>query len=437
MRATRPIAAGLALLLAAPGGPETGPDGYALRLPIMPAGGAEVQRIVLPARVLAASRSPGLADLRVFDARGRPVPVARAAPPDAGVRRLALPALPILGARDALRVTGVTLRLERDGASRVARVEGEPTGDGQAVLIGVLFDPAGATGRAEALALDAVLPPGQPVRFVVEASEDLSRWRAAGERVLYRAPNMAPGGAGEAIALDTTLSPRSRLRVRWATESRPLAPIRVAGATLSVRGADAEVTTLPATPPPPGPDRQSIEFAVPFATPLATLSVETSRDDAILPVRVLGRNHAEAPWAELGRGLARSRPTPIALSGGAYRVLRIEADTRTAGFSAPPALRLGFAPAAIAFAAAGAAPYTLAIGREEASTQFLPLSDLAPALPLPDARLDVGAAPALALLAPDDRRTRRRDALLWGVLLAATAVLGAVAWRAWRSAPAD
>jgi hypothetical protein len=117
-----------------------------------------------------------------------------------------------------------------------------------------------------------------------------------------------------------------------------------------------------------------------------------------------------------------------------YRTIRIEADERTAGFSAPPTIQLVFAPKSIAFLAAGQAPYTLAVGRAGAATPYLALDSLVDdaGRSLPDA---VVAAPETPLdLMPVERGglADGRSWLLWAILIGATGLLAGMAWRLWR-----
>jgi hypothetical protein len=134
------------LVAAAPAGSDGEPDGYALRLPLSVEAGAKVQRLVLPAAVLAGLQTRDGHDVRVFDAKGRAMPIARAGA-SAVVGHVSLDPMPILGAPDALKVSGVSLRLDGRGAAQVAEVRGEPVAAGGApVLLGVLLDARRVSG---------------------------------------------------------------------------------------------------------------------------------------------------------------------------------------------------------------------------------------------------------------------------------------------------
>ena len=434
-RRVRLVGAALLLAAAGPAGSPDDPAAYAVRLDVVtPMVGAPVWQIDLPASALAASRVADLADLRVFDGRGRPVPIARVAAGVTQARGTDLPASPILGSPDALRVTGVSLRVGRDGRARVAGVDGTIAEARRgSTVVGALFDARAVTGTADRLLLDAEVPAGQPIAFTVEASTDLTDWRPLGRAVVYRAP-----GAAEPIRLDGSPLRSERLRVTWGADSRLLSPVIVRRATLLARPARTTSNVVVQAVAPALIDARTIEFAVPFALPIASLGFRSAGYETIVPVRVLGRNHGEEPWALLGEGVARDDGEPVALIGKGVRDLRIEADARTPGFATPPTIRFGFAPRSIAFAASGPPPFMLAVGRAETPYVYLPLASLGAregAL-LPTAGVPASEPSPLALSPPKDGGPWRRAAL-WAVLVGATGLLGTMAWLLWRRTTAE
>ncbi len=421
-----------ALIAAAPAGSDNDPQSYARRVPIVVAAGSAVQRLAMPAAVLAASRTANLSDVRVFDATGRPMPIARAAPAAGLARHYELSALPILGAADALRVTGVSVRLDGAGNARVAQVDGTPSGrPTEAIMLGVLFDTRAVAGRADTLTLDADVPRAQPVTFTVEASADLKDWQSLGEQVVYR----TAGTAEIAIKLGSAVLDDDYLRVTWRAASQLLAPVTIRKAALLMQPAASASVSI-AAPLPPFADAHAVEFEWPSASAIDTLEIIPTGNDVIVPVRVFGRDDREQPWTLIGSGTA-ARATPsrgITLNGRAYRTVRIEADRRSTGFTSPPAVRLGFSSRAILFLAAGKPPYILTSGRADAPDVYLPVSALmsqASGGPVPSAT--TAAAEFMLRLAPvKDATSVRRQTLLWGLLLAATALLAAMAWVLWK-----
>lgn len=354
---------------------DDGPRAYRMQVPVALGSGSTVQRLDLHAAVMAASLSADMADVRVFDAAGRGVPIARGAATVAPGRRYGLPALPILGSADTLTVTGVSLQLDDSGQARVARIDGAVADGLGAKVVGVLFDARAIRAPAVSLTIDADLPVAQPVTLTVEASSDLKNWRPIGETAVYRAAGdvSAPVLRLAGAALD-----RDYLRVGWRAASRLLAPVTVRRGSLVTSG-DAHGLVWVAASLPDQRDAHAIEVAVPFATPIATLRVVTGGDDVIVPVRVFGRRDREQPWTLLGTGTAArgdGAALDILLRDGGYPMMRIEADERSAGFTAPPTLRIAFDPRAIVFVASGRPPFTLAVGRAGAADAFLPLDSL-------------------------------------------------------------
>jgi hypothetical protein len=211
------LALTLCALAAAPAGSEDTPASYQLRIPITTVPGSTIQRLAIPAAILAASRSADLADLRVFDATNRAMPIARIAPAAGPGRLYDLPALPILGAADALNVTGVSLRLADNGASRVAQVIGTlPVGPATATILGVLLDARAVKGNVSSLMLNADTPQAQPMTFTIEASADLKEWRTLGDKVVYH----GRGGETTRIDLANATLTGDYLRITWRAASR-------------------------------------------------------------------------------------------------------------------------------------------------------------------------------------------------------------------------
>lgn len=421
----------LAMLLtaAAPAGSPDDARAYRVRVGVVPGAGSRLQRITLPPAALAASRTREYADIRVFDARDRAMPMARVASARA-TRRDLLRALPILGGADALKVSGVSLQLDGDVA-RVMRVDGTIVGDVQPTVLGVLLDARGVIGAARTLTLDADVPQSQPVTFVAEASGDLSTWRKLGEQTVFRAvADTQPA----TIALDAAPLRGDYLRVTWRLASRALSPVTIRSAQLT-SDTDSNAPTWIAATLPPEKHGLTIDLTLPFAAPIAALAITPVAADTLVPVRILGRDDAEQPWTPLGQGIAAHTTRTIALSGNTFRLLRIEADSRSSGFTATPSLRLGFAPADIVFLAGGTPPYTLAAGRAEDTNRYLPLGSLtADSGGVPPALAQVAAVPArVALAAAADPQRGSRQLLLWAVLLTATALLTALAWRLLRN----
>lgn len=471
----KPVALNLPLVLAAAAlslctgvaqaaADASSPAAYAIRIPVTLAADAPLQRILLPAEVLVRLQSPGYADVRLFNGAGQPVPMALAgvAAASAPEESVTLPAYPILGAASTgtAGLEGLSLRIEERQGQRVVQIDTAATttkagpATPQAVR-GALLDARNVQLPVARMALDADLPAGQPVTFRVQASKDLKHWQPLAETVLYRADAAAaptaPGRLGnEQIDLQRADLKGHYLRVTWGD-----AAVTLRGATLatsSKTGPRERVSASMAVPALANP--RELVFALPFATPVAALAITPPGSNVLIPVRVLGRNHREQPWSPLASAVVYKMATggkeqasgPVELGGASVREIKIEADPKTPGFAAAPALALQFEPAQLVFLASGQGPFTLAAGlpgATAAASAFLPLVSLVPGYQpaqenqLPVALADVaraditGGQPADGALVPAAAASggiSTRSAVLWGVLLAGVAALGLMAW---------
>lgn len=441
------------------------PAAYAIRVPVTLAADAPLQRILLPAEVLVRLQSPGYADVRLFNGAGQPVPMALAgvAAASAPEELVTLPAYPILGAASTgtAGLEGLSLRIEERQGQRVVQIDTAATtttagpATPQAVR-GALLDARNVQLPVARMALDVDLPAGQPVTFRVQASKDLKHWQPLAETVLYRADAAAaptaPGRLGnEQIDLQRADLKGHYLRVTWGD-----AAVTLRGATLATStqtGPRARVSASLAVPPL-GNNPRELVFALPFATPVAALAITPPGSNVLIPVRVLGRNHREQPWSPLASAVVYKMATggkeqasgPVELGGASVREIKIEADPKTPGFAAAPALALQFEPAQLVFLASGQGPFRLAAGlpgATAAANAFLPLASLVPGYQpaqenqLPVALADVaraditGGKPADGALVPAAAASSgisTRSAVLWGVLLVGVAALGLMAW---------
>lgn len=411
-----------------------------LRLPVAVASPG-LQCLALPAAVLAAARSPGLADLRLVDARGRDVPMALTdpAPP---LHRVVVPALPILAPAERLIVTGVSLSVDAAGGRRIARIDGVPAGDAM-VVRGALYDTRAVSGPARSLVVAIAAPPGQPIAYQVESSRDLRQWRLLGGTVMFPLP-----GAGTTplrVPLDGSELSGDWLRLTW--QAVPVPP-----PVMPQPGGAPLKTQPPSTPPLPGvatlavavdppaavqpamaptvTDRHRIEVALPFATLLRSITVLARGEDVLVPFVLETRTGPDAPWEPFAGGIARPEgATIVPMPGRPIAVLRLVADPRSAGFTSPPRLEFRFPPRDLRFIARAVGAHVLTIGTTGAASRLLPAEALGvPARPC--GRL-AAPAPMLALTPPDIAMPARQR-LLWAILLGASAGLAGLAWLLWR-----
>jgi hypothetical protein len=445
------------------------PAAYAIRIPVTLAAGAALQRVVLPAEALVRLQNAGYADVRLFNGAGQPVPmavagVATAAAPEESVSLSAYPILGAAGTPGPAGLEGLSLRIEERQGQRVVQIDtagapGVVAPEGAQAIRGALLDARSVQTPVARMALDVDLPVGQPVTFTVQASKDLKSWRPLAQTVLYRAdaeatapPSAAPVRLGnEQIDLQRVDLKDHYLRVTWGD-----AAVTLRGAVLvTSRGmGPRERVSARMAVPPLGNNPRELVFALPFATPVAALQITPQGSNVLVPVRVLGRNHRDQPWAHLASTVVYTMTSngkeqasgPVELGSASVREIKIEADAKSAGFSATPSIALQFDPAQLVFLASGQAPFTLAAGLPGATataSAFLPLTSLVPGYQpaqentLPLAVADVaravisGGAPADGLVvtaATAHDGVPMRHWVLWGVLLAGVGALAFMAW---------
>lgn len=452
----RPLLITLALLLAGPGlafGAER-PEDFAAVAPVQLKPGEALQRLTLPWTVLQASRSSGLADVRVFDAEGHAVPQAWALPAAAGEqqRSIALPvfAWPEAGPTGSIDNAPIRLQLSNEGrllslqlpAGRAAA----PAADGRARqwLLDLSALPGLKDERALALQLDWPSSAKGLARAVqIERSDDGQRWSANGQGLLLELP------AANTPRID---------RLEWATTA-PLPrylrlrfddPIALKRAQLLlnrrlVPAARHEQQRLRFEPVAGEPAQWQLDLQGRIAP--QALALQLPEGNQLLRLRLEQRNAESEAWRPVARfvawrmqrgGVDGSSPAqPLVAEPARHWRLVAEAPT-TLQDQALPALWQWQPPQLVLLAQGqGSSGFRLAVGRSGlASASATALAGLMPGYKegdeykLPEASLgalQAQAEPGLQQrLAEPDPATRRRWAL-WAVLIAAVAGL---AWMA-------
>ena len=189
-------------------------------------------------------------------------------------------------------------------------------------------------------------------------------------------------------------------------------------------------------------DHAEYVFTLAGAMPADRLRVGLPQANSVVPVELFTRAHGDSPWRSLGRhsvyrlnedgGERRNPDLPVRPAAE----LMLRADAGGGGFgTGVPTVAIGWVPHNLVFAARGTPPFTLAFGRYRAENAAFTIDGLVPGYGSEDkALLPIAAAtlgePAAAggpqrLAAPVDARRW----MLWGSLLTAVAVLGAMAWK--------
>jgi hypothetical protein len=174
------------------------------------------------------------------------------------------------------------------------------------------------------------------------------------------------------------------------------------------------------------------------------LRVTGAPADGVVPVRLYGRNPGRDTWSALAAAtLSPERgASTIELPAAPMAGYKIEADRRTAGFSAAPRVELLFDPVELLVALSGTPPYRMAVGQPGARPKFLTLTEIAPA----DASVDLARLPRATVASSDeppptipvqgqaaDGTQDMRKLVLWTALLLGTLVVACAAFRLVRS----
>jgi hypothetical protein len=442
----------VALLASAPAIADTA-DLYSHTLPVTFAGSGGLVQLRLPKDVYLQARSPTLDDLRLFDRHGGKVPFALTMPlTQRGASTRTTPAKVFALRGDAATNTS-TLAVRTTPDGRLLAVESR-AGTAAPALSGLLIDLNLAAPEQETVTALVVTPPpgaaNYSARVSLETSADLQTWRPVADAQLDWLSNAGRDTlSNNRIALD---GPAMRyMRLRW-REGQP----RLFSAIAVERTVADTVAYAPDTllvPAETGAFPGDLAYTVGRAVPVRTIGLPLAETGMVIPSEI-GR-YVEVPVVRAGAGrwqfvpLLRTTFYRIAQDGS----VRTPPDLIVAPMSVDrlvvrpltpvavrPALRIGWLPATLIFAAREAGPYTLAVGRDQAPNARAPLSDVAPGYR--DAELPT-IAPAVAgpvvsqhAAAQDASAAERagkaatlRQAALWGALLLGVLVLAFLCWR--------
>ena len=295
------------------------------------------------------------------------------------------------------------------------------------------------------------------VAFDVEMSDDLRAWR--------------PGGSGQLMALASAsgvlTQPRVMLPaqpgrfVRLVWSDQRSAPV-LTGAQVIVekhRSVAVDAPTelrLAASPEPAGKtpldeaSKRALHFDLSGLIPVVQLDLQLAPGTHVAPVRIQGRQRADAPWQDLAasvfyrleRGGNVSTSPPL-LVQTTVRYLRLIPDERAAALDATQTRLIVQAPlATLVFATQGQSPYRLLSGSATAPAGALPATTLVPALDEEHPRFGqatLGEWSEVTEVArraeAQQRRAALRPWLLWSVLLVGVGGLAFMVWRLMRSPP--
>lgn len=456
------IALALAILLAAPVAAQNTlrPEHFAERGNIQPGGDGPFHQVVLPIAVYQGSRSPDLADLRVFNGQGEALPYSllrRESPGESHVTETAVPFFPLLQPeqKDSGSDVSVTVRQGKDG-SLVAVRQSTNAANGGNVLRGIIIDASKLHGSIRSLRLQAG-PSQLPFHpYVIESSTDLQHWRLLkGDAQLVHLEH--EGRHVDSNTAEWDGASDQYLRLLWADAQQAPAIKSVLLGTVETSARpvqriwSGQLGGLAVQP-------NVYEYVLPGQMPLERLRINLPQVNTLVPLDIqhevlasVGRHHPRPRqyWETLAHAVVyRLEAAPgevksadISLPGGVENRLRLVIDARSGGIGAPPELQLGFVPQVLVFLARGKGPFTLAWGADGVAPAALPVSTLVPGyagtgklaasmatlVPL-EASQNKGPATGKAASAVAATANISSKWILWSVLLLGLLVLGGMAW---------
>jgi hypothetical protein len=420
---------------------------FAARADVVVPSAVSVVRAALPGSSIAALRGANGGDLRVFNGSGLSLPHALIdasseahTRPDAPGQRL--PALPIYAATSTSASTP-TLRIEEGPTRRVIEFgSAKLAPGGKQEPRGLLFDTRKIDAEVRALELEGVLPNATIVKLTLDISPDLKSWRT----LVNEAPVFDFGSDGPAnrrIALPATQSFKDHyIRMTWNMPGAlPVIAMTTVGAG-SVRAIAPASLELGAAS---GTASDAAEWTLPSGLRVSGLRLQTSANNALMPVRVLTRARAGDPWQPVAStvvyrltgadGVVGVNPS-LPLNAVLSRELRVEALRGYSLSGVPLTLSVEHPPLHVVFVATGDGPFTIATGKAGLESAALPVSTLIPnyksgaefALPVVQATpVAVAAANKGASAAASLESLFNRSTMLWAVLGLAVVVLAGLA----------
>jgi len=434
-----------------------------------------LQRLELPLAVLQASRSAGYADVRLFDARGEPVPLAWAQRPPglAGTERRA-PVPAFAWPATAPAETGIQVQVDANGA--VVRVRSAQAAPPAAAPLPTtwLLDLSRLNGKGERitqLALDWPARTGGLATGVhIEGSDDTRTWASITRGSLL---DLAQSGAPALKQVEWPAAERAQGAGRWARPGMPRylrlrfdTPLALTRAELTLSQAPAEppqasqrVAFLAAEAPPGEPHPWEIDLQ--GRVPVSRLRVHLPQTNTVVPLKLQQRDDPRRPWRtvtslvawRLTRNGQELHSLAVGFEAASARYWQLVPDARSAGWN-PATLEatLEWAAPQIVFAARGlgapdaaasaAAALTLrlAVGREGRGPPPLTLAALIPSYE-PGAEHLLPAA-SLATLTPQTvaptplperlRQASPADRQRWTLWLALVLAVTGLGWMAWK-----
>ena len=428
-----------------------GPDAFARRVDLAITPGGAFYRVELPLAVHAGVTRPDLADLRVFNGAGEPVPFAFASGGEAlavAAPELPLPLFPLHAVKSDRTVGGLDLRIEQKSDGTLISVNTGGKADPQSALLGYLLD--ASLNQRPLNRLTLAWPPsdtGVNTRVNVEASEDLKSWRM----VISGAPMLELSFGGQRLKQQSI--ELDRLKARYLRLSFAIASIELLSVKATLAPDSPELARRNVTLPGQAVAGAPLDYRFDAGASLSIdrVAFDLPQVNTVAPAELLARDREGDPWRTITNtvlyrlagegGEVKSPALAISTTTARQWLLRLSPASGGLGGGSPQMLG-GYLPRHLVFVARGAAPFSIAYGRQarpgekEAPAAVLQLASLMPDYKpgaewrLPEARPGAPVVVNPAAAAPGIvERIDTRTLGLWSILLVAVLLLAVMAWR--------
>ena len=412
------------------------PQDFAYRMRVVGTGDAAAYRVALPLALYRKIAHADLADLRVFNGTGEPVPFAIERPAAETIAN-AVTALSLFPLKDDSIVTLNAIRVTIE------------SGKGVNVQTGVQSPPSGRINSylVDGRALDAPMSalrlewPQDAADFAgrvrVEASDSLDDWRVVtGAAPIANLHSNAERLVEQRVEFFATRAKYWRLS--WVGPAAPFVLTAVL-AEPAKHSVDAHHTslTVPALAAPKSAGE--FEYDLGASLPVDRVNLELPDVNTLVEVDVQSRAKPASSWRMIRRsGFYRLRsdgeelrngPVPVELNTDRHWLLR--ADSKGGGLgSGVPRLVVEWVPHTVVFVARGAGPFFIAYGSATAESSSVSLAMLPKNVSIAPAVLsEPESSGGDERLSPPPTPYAWKTALLWAVLIAGAALL---AWMAYR-----
>lgn len=446
----------LTLLAAFPVAAEEKAPQFQTRLVIETPEQAAYYRVTLPLLVYEASKRDDLGDLRILNAAGQAVPLARLgsfAAMENHLQHLPLKWFPLKANPAKAQNEGLHVVVRQADNGTLVSLEGRSSGSRKASLgeqvRGYVLDASQIKNRDRVIGLDLDWS-GHGAQFQlldVEASDDLQHWSVVQQnvqladldyngtrinnrhielhglsgryvRLLWRDPVQAPALAQARITVDDshTLPPP----LVW---SQPLAARQDAG----------------------NENLREYHYHLPRPLPVNRISIELPAGNQLLPIRILRPSKAGQARTTLATSVVYRiqdqkrtwQHSEILLGNPLLQDILLQTDARMAALPAAPTIRYAVQPDQLVFLASGQPPFSLVTGNPDVRDATLPIATLVPGYGqkdgprIADTQIKVDAlTPRIGeegTASPD--RTSGRKYLLWGILILGVLAMAGMAWQ--------